>query len=92
MTNISEEKQKHYAKLQDWMYQESLRTNHTPIPKELEDPGEWATFCEWRNDNWRKLGQQFLKKFDQWLAEKEAQPARPSLALAEAPPPYRSKN
>ena len=88
---VSAEKQQLYAKLHDWMYQESLRTNHTPLPKELEDPAEWAAFCEWRHQNWLQLGEKFLTKFDQWLAEKESRESLPTLALAETPPPYPSK-
>ena len=87
--NLPEEKQKLYERLQDLMYQESLRTNHTPIPKELEDPAEWSAFCEWRHQNWQRLGKAFLQKFDRWLEQKE--PAVPAMSLAEIPPPYPSK-
>ena len=87
--NLSEEKQKLYARLHDWMYQESLRTNHTPLPKELEDPQEWEAFCRWRNDNWRAISRKASDKFMEWLEQKES--AAPALALAESPPPYRSK-
>ena len=88
---LSEEKRKLYERLHEWMYQESLRTNHTPLPKELKEPVEWEAFCKWRNDNWRKLGRAFGENLDRWLAAKPAQEPSPALALAEEPPPYRSK-
>ncbi len=87
--NLSEEKQKLYARLHDWMYQESIRTNHTPLPKELEDPKEWDAFVVWRNENWRRLGRKAVAAFDVWFDRKEA--ALPTSALAEEPPPYRSQ-
>jgi hypothetical protein len=87
--NLSEEKQKLYARLHEWMYQESIRTNHTPLPKELEDPKEWEAFVEWRHENWRRLGRKAVAAFDEWYDSKYANEATP--ALAEEPPPYRSK-
>ena len=86
---LSEEKQQLYARLHDWMYQESLRTNHTPRPKELEDPKEWEAFVEWRHQNWLRLCDQAAQGFREYLDRKET--AAPALALAEEPPPYRSK-
>ena len=87
--NLSEEKQQLYARLHDWMYQESLRTNRTPLPKELEDPKEWEAFVVWRNANWRRLGRKAVAAFDEWFDRKQA--ATP-LALAETPAPYPSKS
>ena len=86
---VSEEKARLFERLHDFMCQESIRTNHTPLPKELEDPAEWRRFCHWKAKRCAELGEAAWKTYETGL-NKQEQAA--TLALAETPPPYPSKS
>ena len=86
--NMPEEKQRHYAKLHEVMYNESIRLNWTPIPEELKDPEEWKEFCRWRNWNWRRFSEESSERIVRSLAAKKARERGEEVPMvAEGPPP-----
>ena len=92
---ITEEKARLYDRLHEQMYAESIRQGRTPIPDELKDPQEWDAFCHWKHLNWLRIAQAAAADYVQSLRAEGKLPRiteQSSLALAETPPPYPSKN
>ena len=90
---ITPEKAGLFSRLHEWMYAESLRLNRTPIPPELHDPEEWRLFCHWKHLNWVRASAQTAASYISRLEREGKVPAaNTALALAETPPPYRSKS
>ena len=87
--NLSEEKQTQYEQMYEQMYQASIITGQTPVPPQLaNDPVERRNFLNWRHEFWVHVSGQAATEYRRYLD----QPAVSGNALAETPPPYRSKS